>query len=481
MNKNTNNLKQRTKAGLYWSLANNIANKGMQFVFSIILARLLSPSDYGIIGMLSIFLVIIQIFVESGFSQAIITKQNRTQKDLSTAFYFNIIIGIVGYLILFISSPFIATFYNMPILCPILKVIGIGVIFNSLNIVQVAHYAIKLDFKTPAKISVFSQFATGIFGIFLAYKGLGVWALVFQQVAGGFLGLLANWYFVRWIPSLEFDKQSFAYLWKYGSKILVSGLLSTIYDNIQPLFIGKFFSSSTLGLYSRAQGFATLPSSNISGILAGVTFPLLSKINDDLIRLGHIYRKILRISAFIVFPLMIGLAAVSSPLVHFLLPERWSGCIPLLRILCFSLMWQPISLANLNLLNAAKRPDIVLKLEMIKKPIGLMALVASIPFGILFMCFANFIICLFAVIINTLMTSKILKVPFWNQVMDLFPILIHSLIMGLLVYLVTLFVNSAFLSLVIGIIIGFAYYIIIAYVFMPKLMKDALYLIQRKG
>lgn len=474
------NLKQKTKNGLYWSFANNIANKGMQFVFSIILARLLTPSDYGLIGMLAIFIAIIQIFVESGFSQAIITKQDRTQTDLSTAFYFNIGVGVLGYLILFLSAPLIANFYGMPMLKPILRVIGLGVIFNSLNIVQNAHYAIRLDFKTPAKVSVFSQMFTGVLGIFLAYEGFGVWALVIQQVSGGLIGLLLNWYLVRWKPTAEFNKESFLYLWSYGSKVLSSGLLTTIYDNVQPLLIGKFFSSSALGLYSRAQGFATLPSSNLSGILANVTFPLLSKINDDIERLGSIYRRLIKFSAFIIFPLMIGLAAISAPLVHFLLPERWNGCIPLLRLLCFSLMWQPISLVNLNLLNAAKRPDVVLKLEMIKKPLGLILLIASIPYGIIMMCVANLLVCLLAVAINTVMTSRTLNVPFMAQVRDLLPVFLLSLSMGCIVYFFTTIVHPPLLSMIIGIAIGFVVYILGAYFFMPELMKDTLYLIKRK-
>lgn len=481
MEQNNDNLKQKTKKGLYWSAANNIASKGMQFVFSIILARLLSPPDYGVIGMLSIFIVIVQIFVESGFSKAIITKQDRTQKDLSTAFFFNIGVGVVGYFILFFSAPFISKFYNMPILTPILRVIGIGVVFNSLNIVQTAHYSIRLDFKTPAKISVFSQMFTGIFGICLAYKGFGVWSLVFQQVAGGFLGLVLNWYFVRWLPTFEFSKTSFIYMWKYGSKVLGAGLLSAAYDNIQLLLIGKFFSSTTLGLYSRAQGFASLPSSNISSILAGVTFPILSKINNDLERMGLIYRKLLKVSAFIIFPLMIGLASVSAPLVHFLLPERWNGCIPILQILCFSLIWQPISLVNLNLLNAAKRPDVVLKLELIKKPLGLLALVISIPYGVIAMCFANLAICVFAVVLNTILTSRTLAVPFWKQVMDLMPILVNSVVMGVCVYASTYFIRIPSVSLFLGILIGAVYYIVSSYIFMPELMKEAYYLVKRKS
>lgn len=475
------NFKSKARSGFYWSAASNIANKGLQFIFSIILARLLLPNDYGIIGILTIFITIIQLFVDSGFSNAIITKQERTQTDLSTAFYFNVFVGIIGYAILFFTSPYIADFYDMPILSPILKVIGMGVIINSLNIVQVAHYAIQLNFKTPAIISISCQIVTGIVGIALAYRGFGVWSLVFQQVTGGVMNLVLNWFCVKWRPSLVFSFSSVKMLWNYGSRVLGSALISTTYDNIQPLIIGKCFSASELGLFTRAQGFATLPSSNLSGILAKVTFPLLSKINNDLERLATVYRRLLRVAAFIVFPAMIGLAVLSAPLVQFLLPERWYGCIPLLQIICFSLMWQPISLVNLSLLNAAKRPDVVLKLELIKKPLGLLLLFSSIPFGIIVMCYANLFVCVFAVIVNTVMTSQTLKVSFWQQVKDLVPILLYALLMGVVVYVATFWLSSNLLRLIIGTVAGVLIYYVLARLFMKDFFQDMLFMIKRKA
>ena len=474
-------LKKQTKYGLYWSAASNFANQGMRFVFSIILARILAPSDYGLIGMLTIFITIVQLFIDSGFSKAIITKQDRTQLDLSTAFYFNIGVGVLGYVILFVLSPYIAVFYNMPLLSSIMKVTAIGVVINSLNILPTALYAIRLDFKSPARISVLSNLFTGLLGIFLAYRGWGVWALVFQSLGGSLLILILNWINIKWLPTFEFSVSSFRYMWNYGSKVLGSSIISTVYDNIQPLIIGRFFSADSLGLFSRAHGFATLPSSNLSGILNIVSFPLLSKINDDFTRLSDIYRRLVKMSAFVVFPLMIGLAAVSDPLVKFLLPERWHDCIPMLRILCFSLMWQPISAVNLNLLNAAKRPEVVLKLEFIKKPLGVALLFASIPFGIIVMCYANLIVCVFAVVVNTIMTSKTLGVSFWNQVNDIAPVLMHSIIMGGMVFGITFLISNNVVSLTVGIIVGASYYFLVAKFFMNDLMQDALYMIKRKG
>lgn len=478
---NSLDLKSSTKKGIFWSTAGNIANQGMRFVFGIILARILAPSDYGVIGMLTVFITVVQLFVESGFSKAIITKQDRTQIDLSTAFYFNAGVGVFGYLVLFLLAPLISSFYNMPILTPILRVTGVGVVINSLNIVQTAQFAIRLDFKTPALISVASNVLTGFIGIFLAYNGFGVWSLVFQSLGGSLLTLILSWLTAKWLPSFVFSNDSFKYMWNYGYKVLGSSLISTLYDNIQPLIIGKFFSAGSLGLFSRAQGFASLPSSNLSGVFNSVTFPLLSKINGDIIRLADVYRRLVKMSAYIVFPLMIGLAALSEPVVKILLPERWYGCILMLQILCFSLVWQPISAVNINLLNAAKRPDVVLKLEFIKKPIGILLLFASIPFGIYAMCIANLIICLFSVVINTYMTSRVLNVKFWGQVKDITPVLLHSVIMGCLVYAITFINVPNIVVICLGILIGIGYYLVVSKLFMPKLMQDAIYMIKREA
>lgn len=309
---NSESLKTKTKKGLYWSAASNFANQGMRFVFGLILARLLSPDAYGVIGMLGVFMCVIQVFIDCGFSQALIAKQDRTQTDFSTEFFFNIGVGIVGYIILFVTAPFIADFYDMEILSPVLRVLGIGIVINSFCVVQNAQFGIRLDFKTPAKLGVSTNLFSGIVGIALAYFGWGVWALVFQQVASGILNAILVWVLAGWRPTLEFSRDSFKYLWNYGSKILASSIIQQVYDNLYPLVIGKFFSARQLGLYSRAQGFASLPSTNLSGILASVTFPVLSKINNDIERLIAIYRKMMKTTAFIVFPLMVGLCNSKS-------------------------------------------------------------------------------------------------------------------------------------------------------------------------
>ena len=470
-------LKYKTKKGLYWNTASNFASRGIQFIFGIILARLLSPDAYGVIGMLTVFIAVVSVFVDCGFSQSLIRKQDRTQTDFSTEFYFNIVVGIICYLILFLSSPLIADFYNMPILSPILKVVGIRVILGSFIVVQASQFAIRLDFKTPAKISVSTQIFTGIIGIVLAYLGWGVWALVFQQLAGSILGAILLWIFAKWRPTWEFSMSSFKYQWNFGSKVLGSSLLSILYDNIQPLIVGKFFSARSLGLFSRANSFAIFPSSNLSGILANVSFPILSKVNNDEQKLSEVYRKLLQMSAYICFPLMVCLAVVASPLVKLLLTEKWYDCIPMLWISCFALIWQPISRINLDLLKVAGRTDVLLKLEIIKKVTGVILLFLSVPYGIIALCFANLLICVFAVIINTVMTSKVLKVSFITQVKDLSPFFIHSLIMGALAYVISSQIQSDLLSLIVGVLICAIYYLLVSILLMKESFNNILYML----
>lgn len=473
-------LKQQTKKGLYWSAAGNFANQGMRFIFGIILARLLAPDAYGVIGMLSIFICIVSVFIDCGFSQALICKPNRTQKDFSTEFFFNIGVGLLGYLILFITSPFIAHFYNMPILSPILKIIGIGIIINSLCVVQSAQFAINLNFKTPAKISVITQLSSGFIGIILAYWGFGVWALVFQQIIGGLLNAILLWIFAGWRPTPEFSIDSFKYLWNYGSKILGASIIQQVYDNLYPLVIGKFFNATNLGLYSRANSFATLPSSNLSNILGNVTFPVLSKLSNDLNKLTNVYTRMLKCTAFIVFPLMIGMATTANSFVKILLNEQWFECIIMLQLLCCALIWQPLSFIHINVLKVIGRTDIVLKLEIMKRTMGLITIFGSIPFGVIGMCIGFIIFYLYSFILNTIYVSRVLKLSFTKQIKDILPILLNTLIMGLFIYAINLLQLTSVIEFILSIIVGGVYYFVSSYLCMNTLMHDALSMIKKK-
>ena len=294
-----------------WSSIDRFTTQGIQFVFSILIARLLSPSDYGVVAMLGIFLAVSQTFVDSGFGVALIRKIDRTDTDFSTVFYFNIAVGLFFYAVLWLASPYIAAFYDIPLLEDVTKVVALTLVFSSFSGVQSAKLTIAIDFKTGAKISVTVTLLSGAVGLWIAYRGYGVWALVVQSVSGSLMRTALLWLFVRWMPKLVFSWRSFREMFSFGSKLLTSRLLDTVYNNVYTLVIGRCFSSATLGVYSRADSLAQYPSFNLTSVLQGVTFPVLCSIQNEPERLADIYKRFLRLSAFVVFPLMVGLAAVA--------------------------------------------------------------------------------------------------------------------------------------------------------------------------
>ena len=449
-------LKQKTLSGVLWSCVERFSVQGIQFVIMVIMARILLPSDYGMIGMLAIFIAIAQTLIDSGFSNALIQKKDRSEIDYSTVFYFNIAVGIVLYFILFFSNHLIAIFFKRAIL------------------------SIKIDFKTQAKASFSAAIISGIVGIVMAYTGFGVWSLAVQTVLNAFVNTVLLWIFSKWIPLKVFSFESFKKLFTFGSKLLASGLLDTIYRNIYTIVIGKKFASTDLGYFTRADQFAQFPSSNLTGIIQRVTFPVLSEIQDDDERLAHAYRKFLRLSAYMIFPLMTGLAAVAYPLINCLLTEKWTFTALLLQILCFSYMWYPVHAINLNLLQVKGRSDLFLKLEIYKKIMGIVVLGVTIPLGLVAMCWGTIIASLFSLVINTYYTGKLIHVGLFKQLRDLSPALFYSLTMAIVVYLTTCLFADQLLQLLIGIITGIIYYLLVSYATKSQDLKEFLLLIKRK-
>ena len=475
----TESLKQKTTKGIFWSTIERFSNQGMSFLFSVILARMLDPSDFGIIAMITIFFAVAQSFVDSGFSNALVRKTDRREEDLSTCFYFNIGVGIMAYIVLFLIAPLVASFYNQPILSPIIRITGLGVVLNSLCVVQQALFTIKIDFKSQAKVTLSATIISGIVGVILAYQGYGVWALVWQGVVMTSARMALLWLMSKWRPTTGFSKSSFNYLFGYGSKLLASGLLDTIYNNIYPIVIGKFYTPAQLGNYSRALSFAQLPSSNITSILQRVTFPVLSTIQDDIPRLQANYRRLLKLSAFIIFPLMMGLAAVAFPMIRLILTPKWEGCSLYLQIICFALMWYPIHAINLNLLQVKGRSDLFLRLEIIKKIVGVCIMCITIPLGITAMCIGMVASSLISLFINTYYTGKLFDIGYLKQMRDLTPIFINSLIMGGIVYFSIQISDNDILQLSLSIIVGVLSYIGGASMITRSELKEFLNLFKR--
>ncbi len=422
------NLKEQTISGVKWNVISRFSSQGISFIIGLILARLLVPADYGIVGMVGIFFAIANTFIDSGFGSALIRKNNCSETDYSTAFYFNTIVGLACCVILSISAPFIADFFNTPILKKIIVVMSINMFIGSLTIVQGTRLTKAVDFKSHAKISIISTLVSGTIGITLAYNGAGVWSLIWQGVTASIIRAICLSYITRWYPKWCFSRNSFKYLFNFGGKILIASLLHTIYSNLSTLIIGKFYSPKDLGFYTRGENMATLPSTNITGVLQGVTYPILSKIQDDEKRLIEVYRKYISITSLVIFFAMLLLAALAKPLIITLLTDKWSDCIIYLQIFCIALMFDHICQLNLNILYVKGRSDLVLRLEVIKKTISISMLIAAIPFGVLAMCITRAIYTQIAIIINTYYTGKLFGLGYWTQVKDYSMYLILSLI-----------------------------------------------------
>lgn len=467
-------LKHKTLKGTVWSSLERFSVQGVGFVVMIIMARILTPDDYGLVAMLTIFIAISQSLVDSGFSQALIRKQDRSETDNSTVFFFNIGVGLALYIILFLCAPLIARFYNEPILSPITRVISLSVLINSFVVVQRAILTSRIDFKTQAKASLSAAVISGIAGISMAYTGFGVWSIVWYQLSNLTVNVVLLWILSKWRPRLLYSWKSFRELFGFGSKLAASGILDTLYKNIYLIVIGKIFSAADLGYYTRASQFSQFPSSNLSGIIQRVTYPVLCTIQDDDDRLRNVYRRFLRLSAFIVFPLMIGLAAVAKPLILLLLKEQWSFCIILLQIICFSMMWFPIHAINLNLLQVKGRSDLFLKLEVIKKCIGVAILCITVPMGLVAMCTGGIFSSIICLIVNTHYTGKLIQVGFLTQMRDLLPTLTYSLATGIIVFGIVNILPGLWLQLTAGITAGILFFITITGITRSRDLREAI-------
>ena len=475
-------LKQKTFKGVVWSAIERFSTQGVQFLFGILLARLLTPNDYGMIAMLAIFMAVSQTFIDSGFGNALIRKPDRNEADKATVFFFNIFMAAACYGVIFLAAPFAAQFYNMPELADILRVLAINLVIQAFGSIQRLNLTIDLNFRTLAKISLSGAIVGGIAGLVCAYNGLGVWSLVVQQMATTSSSVVLFWVLVRWRPKSFFNKDSFKNMFGFGSKLLFSGLINTIYNNVYDLIIGKVFAAATLGNFSRANHFANFPSSNITGIFQRVTFPVLSKIQDDHEKLRTGYLKFLNMATLVIFPLMIGLAALAKPFILLVLTEKWVEVILILQILCIAQMWHPVHAINLNILQVLGRSDLFLKLEIIKKIAGITILCITLPHGIIAMCLGQWVSTSFGLVVNTYYSGKLLNAGLFTQLKMYIPTLLNSLIMGAISLGVTkaLPEKNYLLQLILGITAGAAYYAVSNWFFNRKTVEELLEFLHRK-
>lgn len=458
-------LRERVMVGLFWKFLERGGTQAVQFVLQIILARLLLPEDYGVTGLLSVFIAIASIFVQSGFGSALIQKKYIDDMDCSSVFYLNIGIAVLFYGILFLGAPAVSSFYEEPLLTSVLRVQALVLFFGAFNAVQMAILSRKMAFQKSFYVSLGGVLAQGVVGILLAWRGFGVWSLVFSQLANSAVSTLILWFAVRWRPRFLFSGKRLRGMFFYGSKLLLSSLIDTVFTNIYSLVIGKLYSKETLGYYNRGLNIPSLVVTNINGSIQGVIFPALSACQENRDQIKKMMRRSIVTSSFLLFPLMIGLAATARPLTLLLLTEKWLPCVPFLQFSCLALAFYPIHTANLQAINALGRSDIFLKLELVKKGITVAALLVSIPFGVYAMMIGRVVTSLIGTLINAWPNRKLLGYSFREQWEDILPSFALSLSMGGVVWGVGQIPLPVWLTLLIQIAAGAVFYLIAAKLF----------------
>lgn len=447
-------LKNKAVNGVSWSAADAILGQGVTFLVGIVLARLLSPTEYGLIGIISIFIVVLNGVVDSGFSNALIRKQDSANDDYNTMFYTNLAFSIVLYVGLYFAAPLIAEFFERVELVALTRVMGLTLIINASSIVQITILTKKVDFKTKTKASLTSAVTSGILGIVLAYWGFGVWSLVAQQLTRLLLYAICLWWLNRWIPSCSFSKESFKYMWGFGWKMLVSGLLNNIWNQLYQVVVGKFYSPATLGQYSRSREYANLLSMNFTTIIQRVSYPVLAELQDDRERMVNGYRRIIKMTMFVTAVSMIFMGAVAEPLIYCLIGPQWHEAATYLPLICISLSLYPLHAINLNMLQVQGRSDIFLVLEIIKKIIAIGPICLGIFVGIQWMLVGSIVTGFISFFLNSYYTGKKLQYSSWMQLRDVAPSYLVALLMAVAVYFLKYLPISYFAILPMQIIVG---------------------------
>ena len=453
-------LKALASVGALWVALERFGQQILQVALFIILARLLSPDDFGLVAMLVIFFAIAQSFVDSGMGQALIREDEITTDDRTTVFYTNLIIAVLFYFILYVFAPSIANFYDQPELINLTRFMGLAVIFFGLTVVQRAELTQLLNFKVQALAQVPAMFLSGMVSVILAFKGYGVWALAFQYVLLAMLSSVFLWVFRPVKLNTKWSKESFIRLFSFGYKLLLSGLLNTVYMHIYKLVIGKFFAASILGYFTQAKKMEELVGKNLSTIIEKVTYPLLSKSKNEPERLKRGYREIVLVSSFVIFPSMIGLIILAEPIIHFVLGPQWLPAVPMLRIVCLSGLLYHLHAINLNILKVQGRSDLFLKLEILKKVIVTIAIVIGLQFGLYGLLIGQVISSYISLIINSYYTNQLIGYSIFNQLRDVGRVLLLTIPMSLTLFFVkSLLPINSILMLIFYIISGILIYL----------------------
>ncbi|MBR2230190.1 MAG: lipopolysaccharide biosynthesis protein [Prevotella sp.] len=414
-------MKHKTVKGLGWSALDNAARYGMQFMIGIVLARLLSPDDYGLLGLVGIVTVVCTALVNGGFTTALIRKKNATEEDYNTVFICNLTMSLLLYGVTFLCAPLIADFFSREELTPLVRVSSLGLIIGALGMVQQTRLTKRIDFKTQTKITLVASAVSGVVGIGMALAGFGVWALVGQQLTSQIISTILLYIYNRWIPCLRFSIESFHELFGFGWKMMVSILLDAVWKELYQVVVGKFYNPATLGQYTRAKHYAQLFSQNLTAVMERVTYPVLSSIQDEKERMVSAYRRMIRTSMFITTVALFSLGAVSEPLIYCMIGPKWHEASTYLPLICITYSLYPLHAINLNMLQVQGRSDLFLGLEVIKKIITLAPLFIGAFIGIMPMLLTNMVVGIIAYFLNSHYSGRLLGYSSWMQLRDIAP------------------------------------------------------------
>jgi len=464
---------------LAWRFAERIGAKGVEFLVSIVLARILAPELYGTIALVTVFITILQVFVDSGLGNALIQKKNADDTDFSTVFYFNIVFCAVLYIILFFSAPLISMFYEDSSLIPIIRVLGLTIVVSGVKNVQQAYVSRNMLFKKFFFATIIGTIGAAVVGIVLAYWGFGVWALVAQQLFNVTVDTIVLWITVKWRPKASFSLNRLKALYSYGWKLLVSSLIEVVYNEIRQLIIGKMYSSEDLAYYNRAKQFPSFIITNINSSINSVLFPAMSSEQDKRDKVKSMTRNSIKVSTYLIAPVMVGLAACGETIIKTVLTEKWLPCFPYLIVFCITFLFYPIHTANLCAIKAMGRSDLFLKLEVAKKIVGVIALLISMRYGVLAMAYSLLVVSVLSQIINSWPNKKLLDYSYFEQLKDIMSAVLLALVMGFVIYWVPVFGLNDYANLSIQVFLGVIIYYfgsrlfhLESYVFIINLTKE---------
>ena len=456
---------KKITSNLIWKLMEKFGAQFVSFIVSIILARLLDPVVYGTIALVTVITTLLQVFIDSGLGVSLIQKRNSDDLDFSTVFYFNFLVCVVLYVGLFFIAPLIAKFYEIDELTPIIRVLGLTLIISGVRSIQQSYVSKHLMFKKFFFSTVGGTIVSAIIGIWMAYNGYGVWALVFQTLSNQLIGTIILWITVKWRPKLQFSFQRLKGLFSYGWKLLVSSLLDTLWKDLSQLIIGKKYTTEDLAFYNKGKQFPELATTALNGSIDSILLPTMSEVQDNPERVKSMTRRSIKVSSFVLWPMMIGLAACAEPFISFILTDKWLFAVPFMQIFCIIYAFYPIHTANLNAIKAMGRSDLFLILEIIKKSVNLILILSSMWFGVLAMALSSLVGSLCSQIINSWPNKKLLNYSYLEQIKDILPSLLIALIMGGVVYCVNFLELTNWLTLLIQVPVGVIIYVLLSWIF----------------